>query len=62
MKEKRKLKNKKKKYSYMGNMGFMVKNHWVYDKSYIILQISDLLRYNQINPLPVFSERGNLLC
>lgn len=39
MKEKRKLKNKKKKYSYIGNLGFMVKNHWSYDKSYIILQL-----------------------
>lgn len=34
-----KLKNKKKKYTYFGNLGFMVKNHWGYDKSYIILQV-----------------------
>lgn len=39
MKVNTKLKNKKKKYSYIGNLAFMVKNHWGYDKSYMILQV-----------------------
>lgn len=55
------MKNKKKKYSYMGNLGFMVKNHWAYDKSYIILQISDLLRYKQINPPSRFFGKGEFI-
>ncbi len=29
----------KKKYNYFSNLGFMLREHWIFDKSYVIMQI-----------------------
>ena len=29
----------KKKYNYFSNLGFMLREHWDFDKSYVIMQI-----------------------
>lgn len=33
------MKVKSKKYSYFSNLKFMLKNHWEFDKSYLIMQL-----------------------
>lgn len=39
MKEMKKLEPKRKKYNYFNNLRFMLKEHWLFDKSYVLLQI-----------------------